>query len=132
MGVGSDVAGVVLVLLDVARILSLVVHGVFLQVGLIDVIRGHPEDLGDGDEKMEEVDDLDAGVLLVELLILGPPLPRYGIGQLGHLLLHGAEVVEDPFDLFFLGHAGGFDANALVERLLHQEDFFELVGHGFN
>ena len=125
-------AGVVLVLLDVAGILSLVVHGILLQVGLIDVVCGHAEDLGDGDEKVEEVDDLDAGVLLVELLVLGPPLPGHGVGQLSHLLLHSAEVVEDPFDLFFLGHAGGFDADALVERLLHLEDFFELVGHGFN
>lgn len=125
-------AGVVLVLLDVAGVLSLVVHGVLLQVGLVDVVRGHAEDLGDGDQEMEEVDDLDAGVLLVELLVFGPPLPGHGVGELGHLLLHRAEVVEDPFDLFLLGHAGGFDADALVERLLHLEDFFELVGHGFD
>ena len=125
-------AGVVLVLLDVAGVLTLVVHGVLLEVSLIDVVRGHPEDLGDGDQEVEEVDDLDTCVLLVELLVLGPPLPGYGVGQLSHLLLHGTEVVEDPFDLFFLGHAGGFDADALVERLLHLEDFFELVGHGFD
>ena len=106
------------------------VHGVLLQVGLVHVVRGHAEDLGDRDQEVEEVDDLDAGVLLVELLVLGPPLPGHGVGELGHLLLHGAEVVEDPFDLFFLGHAGGFDADALVERLLHLEDLFELVGHG--
>ena len=125
-------AGVVFVLLDVAGILPLVVHGVLLQVGLIDVVRGHAEDLGDGDQEVEEVDDLHAGVLLVEFLILGPPLPGHGVGQFGHLLLHGPEVVEDPFDLFFLGHAGGFDADALVEGFLHAEDFFELVGHGFD
>ena len=108
------------------------VDGVLLQVSLIDVVGGHAEHLGDRDEEVEEVDDLDAGVLFVELLVLGPPLPGHGVGQLGHLLLHGAEVVEDPFDLFLLGHAGGFDADALVERLLHLEDFFELVGHGFD
>ena len=125
-------AGVVLVLLDVSRVLTLVIDGVLLQVGLVDVVRGHSEDLGDGDQEVEEVDDFDAGVLLVEFLVLGPPLPGYGVGQLGHLLLHRTEVVEDPFDLFFLGHAGGFDADALVERLLHLEDFFELVGHGFD
>ena len=26
--------------------------------------------------------------------------------------------------------AGGFDADALVQRFLHSENFFELVGHG--
>ena len=52
-------AGVVLVLLDVAGVLALVVHGVLLQVGLVDVVGGHAEDLGDGDQEVEEVDDLD-------------------------------------------------------------------------
>ncbi len=127
-----DVAGGGFVLLDVTGGLPPVGHGVLLEVGLVDVVRGHAADLGAGDQDVEEVDDLDAGVLLVELLILGPPLPGHGVGQFGHLLLHGPEVVEDPFDLFFLGHAGGFDADSLVQRLLHLEDFFELVGHGFD
>ncbi len=65
-------AGIVLVLLHVARVLPLVVDGVLLEVGLVDVLGGHPEHLGDGDQEVEEVDDLDAGVLLVELLVFAP------------------------------------------------------------
>lgn len=123
-------AGVVFVFFDVAGVLALMVDGVLLKVGLVDILGGHTQDLGDGDEEVEEVDDFDPGVLFVEFLVFGPPLPGHRVGQLGHLLLHGTEVVEDPLDLFFLGHAGGFDADTLVERLLHLEDFFEFIGHG--
>ena len=41
----SDVLRVGLVLFDVAGVLPLVVHLVLLQVGLVDVVRGHAEGL---------------------------------------------------------------------------------------
>jgi len=63
---------------------------------------------------MKEVDDFDAGVLLVEFLVFGPPFPGDGVGELGELLLHGAGVIEDPLGLPGLVKAGEVDANAAV------------------
>ena len=78
--------------------------------------------------KWKQVHDLDARVLLVELLILRPPFPRHAVGELGDFLRHGAAVIQNPFRLFRLAHAVGLDADAFVEGFLHSEQFTELVG----
>ena len=119
---------VVLVFLDVAAVLALEVHRVFFDVGGEDVVRAHAEHLRHADEKMKQVHHLDARVLLVELLILGPPFPRDAVGEFGHFLLHGAGVVEQPLGFFLLAHTVGFHADAFVEGLLHPKEFAELVG----
>ena len=62
--------GIVLVLLHIAGILTLKIHRVLFDVGGEDVVRAHAEHLRHADEKMKQVNDLDAGVLFVELLIL--------------------------------------------------------------
>ena len=40
------------------------------------------------------VHDFDPGILLVKLLILGPPLPWNAVGQFRDLLRHGTAIVE--------------------------------------
>jgi len=114
---------IVLVLFGVAAVLALEVDGVLFDVGGKDVVGAHAEHLRHADEKMEEVHDLDAGVLLVKLLVFGPPLPGHAVGQLGHFLLHGPGVVEQPLGLIGLAHAIGLDADALVKGLLHPKEF---------
>ena len=39
----------------------------------------------------------------------------------------GAEVIEEPLGLLLLAHAGGVNADALVQRLLHAEKLLEFV-----
>ena len=114
---------VVVVFLGVAGFLTLEVYGVFLHIGGEDVVGAHAEHLRHADEEVEEVHDFDAGVLLVEFLILGPPFPRNAVGQLGEFLLHGAGVVEEPLGFFLIAQAGGAHADAFVEGLLHPEEF---------
>src|SRR5581483_664875 len=93
----SDVTRVGLVLFHVAALLPLVVDLILLEVGLVDVLGAHSQRLGERYEEVEQVDHLDPRILLVVLLVFGPPLPRYGIDELGQFLLHRARVVEDPF-----------------------------------
>src|ERR1700683_3005830 len=123
----SNVPGVGLVLDRIAGVLPLEVDLVFLQVGVVDVVGGHAEDLGHGDEKVEEIDDFDLGVLGIEFLVFRPPFPGHAVDEFGDFLRHGARVVEEPFGLFLLAHAGGAHADALVQRLLHPEQFLELI-----
>ena len=108
---GSDVLRVRLVLLHVAGFLALVVDGVFLEVGLVNIVRRHPERLRERDEEVEEIHDLDLGVLLVEFLVLRPPFPRHAVDQLGRFLLHGAGVIEDPLRLFLVRRRREIDAD---------------------
>src|SRR6478752_4625888 len=102
----SNVLRVRLVLLHVAAFLALVVHRVLLEIRLVNIVGRHAEGLGERHQEVEEVDDLDLGVLLVELLVLGPPLPRHAVDQLSRLLLHGAGIIEDPLRLFLVGRRG--------------------------
>ena len=120
--------GIVLVLDGVTGILALEIDLVLLHVSVEDVIGAHAEDLGEGDQEVEQVDHLDAGVLLVELLVLGPPFPRHAVGQLGHFLRHRAGVIEHPFRLRLLVHRGGIHANAQIQGRLHAEEFVQFVG----
>src|ERR1043165_8989639 len=76
---------------------------------------------------MEQVDPLHLGVLFVELLIFCPPLPRHRVDQLGRLLLQSTGVVEDPLGLFLVGRRRELDSDALVQRVLHAKNLFELV-----
>ena len=48
----------------------------------MDVLGRHPQHLGQRDEEMEHIHDLDPRVLLVEFMVLGPPLPGHTVGQL--------------------------------------------------
>ena len=105
------------------------VDGVLLHVGLVNIVRRHAERLRDRHEEMEKVHDFDLGVLLVELLVFGPPLPRDAVDQLGRLLLHGPGVIEDPRRLFLLGRRGQIHSNALIQRILHTKDLLKFV-HG--
>jgi hypothetical protein len=119
--------GIVVVFGDVARVLTLEIHFVLFDVGVEDIIRAHAQHLRHADEKMEQVHHFHARVLLVELLVFGPPFPRDAVGQLSHFLRHRAAVIEDPLGLFLLGHAVRVDADALVERLLHTKEFAQLI-----
>ena len=76
---------------------------------------------------MEQIDDLDLRILGVEFLVFGPPFPGHTVDQLGHFLRHGAGVVKKPLGLFLLAHAGGMHTDAFVQRLLHPEQFLELI-----
>ena len=101
---------------------------VFLHIALVDILGGHAEGLGEGDEKVKEVDDFDAGVLLVEFLIFSPPFPGEAIDELGEFLGHGAGVVEGPFGFVLGGEVGKIDPNLFIEEVLHAEDFVEFIG----
>lgn len=79
---------------------------------------------------MEEVDDFDAGVLLVDLLVFGPPFPRETIDEFGQLLAHGAGVVEGPFCFVVLRERGEVHPDLFIEEILHAEDFVEFIGCG--
>lgn len=107
----------------VAGILPLMIHFVLFDVAIVNILCGHAHGLGHGDEEVKEVDDLDAGVLLVDLLVFGPPFPRETIDQLGELLGHGAGVVERPLGFFVGGKVGQIDPDLFVEEVLHAEDF---------
>jgi len=122
-----DVFAVVFVFGVIAAVLTGKIDLVLFGVGLVEIGRGHFEDLGDGDEEVEEVDDFDAGILFIELLVFGPPFPRDAVGEFGDFLGEGAAVVEDPLLALVVGHVGGVDADALVKLVLEAEDFFEFV-----
>ena len=104
------------------------INFVFLHIALVDILGGHAESLGEGDEEVEEVDDFDTGILLVELLIFSPPFPREAIDELGEFLGHGAGVVEGPLGFVFGGEVGEVDPNLFIEEVLHAEDFVEFIG----
>src|SRR5581483_6062919 len=123
----SNVLRIAVVLFRVTRILPLEIDLVLLHVSIEDVIRAHAQHLGQADEEMKEIDDLHTGVLLVELLVFGPPFPRHAVGEFGHLLRHGAAIVEDPLRLFLFGHLVRVDADALVQGVLHAKEFAELI-----
>ncbi len=101
---------------------------VFLHIALVDILGGHPEGLGEGDEEVKEVDDFDASVLLVEFLVFGPPFPGKAIDELGELLGHGAGVVEGPLGFVLGGEVGEIDPNLFIEEVLHAEDFVKFIG----
>ena len=101
---------------------------VFLHIALVDILGGHAESLGEGDEEVEEVDNFDAGVLLVEFLVFGPPFPGEAIDELGEFLGHGAGVVEGPLGFVLGGEVGEIDPNLFIEEVLHAEDFVEFIG----
>jgi len=100
------VPGVGLVPFHVARVLALEVHLVLLHLGLKDILGAHAQSLGKADQEMEEVDHLNPGALLVEFLLLRPPLPRHGTNEFRHFLLHRRGVVQDPFGLPRLARGG--------------------------
>ncbi len=124
----SDVLAVVLVFGAVAAVLTGEIDLVLFGIGIVEIGRGHLEDLGDGDEEVKEIDDLDPGILFVELLVLGPPFPRDAIRQLGDFLGQCSAVVQDPLLALLVGHVGGVDADAFVKLLLEAKDFFEFIG----
>ena len=84
---------VVLVFGVVAAVLPRKVDLVLLCVPVIEIVGRHPQHLRDGDQEVQQIDHLDPGILLVELLILRPPLPRYAVGQFGDFLCHRAAIV---------------------------------------
>lgn len=118
---------VVVIFLHVTGLLAFEIHFVLLHVGGVDVIGAHAEDLGHADEEMEKVHNFHTGVLFIELLVFGPPFPRDAVGELGHLLRHGAGVVQYPLGLFLFRHAVRMHADAFIERLLHPKKFPQLV-----
>ena len=77
---------------------------------------------------MKQVYDLHARILLVEFLVLGPPLPRHAVSQLGKFLAHGPAIIECPLCLLLVGHVVRVHADAFIEGLLHAEKFAELIG----
>ncbi len=72
---------------------------------------------------MEEVDDFDAGVLFVDLLVFGPPFPRKAIDEFSEFLGHGAGVVESPLGFLVGGEMSQIHPDLFVEEILHAEDF---------
>src|SRR5712671_1398052 len=121
---------VLLVLGVVATVLPCKVDLMFLGVGFVEVFRRHAEHLSNGDEKVEQVDDLDAGVLLVELLVFRPPFPRHAISQFSDLLAHGPAIVQYPLLALFVSHAWRINANLEIELFLKAKNLLELVGLG--
>ncbi len=101
---------------------------VFLHIALVNILGGHAESLGEGDEEVKEVDDFDTGILFVEFLVFGPPFPGEAIDEFGELLGHGAGVVEGPLGFVFGGEVGEIDPNLFIEEVLHAEDFVEFIG----
>ena len=75
-----NVLGIVVILGGVAGFLAFEIDLVFLHVSGKHVVRAHAQHLGHADEEMKQVDDFNARILLVELLIFGPPLPGDAIG----------------------------------------------------
>lgn len=82
----SDVLAVMLVLGVVTTILSSEIHLMLFGIGIVEVSGGHLQDLCYRNKEMKQIDDFDPGILLVELLVLGPPFPRDTVRQLGDLL----------------------------------------------
>src|ERR1043166_303832 len=70
-----DVLAVVLVFRVVAAVLPREVDLVLLGVPVIEIVGRHPQHLRDGDQEVQQVNHLDPGVLLVDLLILPRQLP---------------------------------------------------------
>ncbi len=101
---------------------------VFLHIALVDILGGHAESLGEGDEEVKEVDDFDAGVLFVEFLVFGPPFPGKAIDELGEFLGHGTGVVEGPLGFVFGREVGEINPNLFIEEVLHAEDFVKFIG----
>ena len=62
----------------------------------------------------EQIDDFNSGILLVELLVLSPPLPRNAVGQFSDFLGHGSAVIQDPTHFLFFVHLVGKDSDAFV------------------
>ena len=85
--------GIGVVFDGVAGFLALVIHLVLFDIAVIDVLRGHPEGLGEGNQEMKKIHHLHPGILLVDLLVFGPPFPGKAVDQLGDLLGHGTGVV---------------------------------------
>jgi len=123
----SNMLRIVVVFLRVAGILPLEIDFVLFDVGVEDIVGAHAQHLRHADKEMKQVHDFYAGVLLVELLVFGPPFPWHAVREFSHFLGHGAAIVEDPLGLFLLGHDVGVDADALVERVLHAKEFTELI-----
>src|ERR1035441_2774338 len=76
---------------------------------------------------MEQVHHLNASILHLKFLVLGPPFPRNTVVEFSDFLDHGTRIVQDPFDLFLFAHARRMHTNAFVERFLHVEHFVKLV-----
>ena len=123
-----NVLVVVFVFNRVAAFLPFEIHFIFFAVGVEHVVRVHAEHLRERNEKMKQVNDLDARVLPVESLILRPPFPRHAVGELGDFLRHRATIIQNPFCLVRFAHAVGLNADAFVQGFLHAEQFAELVG----
>lgn len=104
------------------------VNLIFLEVALVNIVSGHTEGLGKGDEKMKEVDHFDASVLFVDLLVFGPPFPRKAIDEFGQFLGHGAGVVEGPLGFVIGGKGGEIDSDFFIKEVLHAEDLVKFVG----
>ena len=122
--------GIGVVFDGVAGFLTLVIHLVLFDVTVIDVLCGHPEGLGEGNQEMKKIHHLHPSVLLVDLLVFGPPFPRKAVDQFGNFLRHRARVVEGPLGFFVWGEVSKIDPDLFVEEVLHAEDFVEFVGLG--
>ena len=66
---------------------------VFLGVCLIKIVGGHSESLGDRNQEVQHIHNLDARVLGVEFLVFSPPFPRDGIHELRVFLREGAAII---------------------------------------
>ena len=126
--VASDVLAVVLVFGVVTAVLSGEIHLMFLGIGIVEVGRGHLQDLRNGNEEVEQIDDFNTGILFIELLVLGPPFPRHTVRQFGDLLGQRPAVVQHPLLPLLIGHMGRVDADSLVKLFLEAKDLFEFVG----
>jgi hypothetical protein len=126
--VASDMLAVVLILGVVTTVLSSEIHLMLLGIGVVEVGGGHFEDLRDGNEEMEQIDDFDPGILLVELLVLGPPFPWDAVGQFSDFLGQRPAIVQYPLLPLLVGHLGRVDANPFVKLLLEAKDLFKFVG----
>ncbi len=70
---------VILVFDRVPCFLSFEVDLVFLNVRIEQVVCGHPEYLGQTDQKVQQINHLHARILFIESLIFCPPLPWHAV-----------------------------------------------------
>jgi hypothetical protein len=101
---------------------------VFAGAGVKELGGGEVQDLGEGDQEMEQLGDFGAGFLFVEFLVAGPPFPGDAIGEFGGCLDQRAAVVQGPVLALAVVHFIGVHAGPAVEEFLEEEERLEFVG----
>ena len=116
-----DVFIVAFILYRIARFLTVQIYRMLLGVGFKNLVCAQTRNLCQGNQKMQQIHDLNPGVLLIKGLVLRPPFPRHAISQFGDFLTHGAAVLQQPSLPLLVAHEVGIHADALIKLLLQVE-----------